>query len=88
MRSLRPSPTQIDAALERYLAWRQASAAVRYTYGVWLRVGSEERQVSAGNVIFVAAEVEHRFYEIAEELIVLVFFAPAESEEAWKITSR
>ena len=53
-----------------------------------MRVGSEERQVSAGNVIFVAAEVEHRFYEIAEELIVLVFFAPAESEEAWKITSR
>jgi hypothetical protein len=24
--------------------------------------------------------VEHRFYEITEELMVLVFFAPAESE--------
>jgi quercetin dioxygenase-like cupin family protein len=39
----------------------------------------EDREVSAGSVIFVAAEVEHRFYDIKEELAVLVFFAPAES---------
>ena len=39
----------------------------------------EDRAVSAGAVIFVAAEVEHRFYDITEELVVLVFFAPAES---------
>ncbi|MGA9507460.1 MAG: cupin domain-containing protein [Candidatus Sulfotelmatobacter sp.] len=43
------------------------------------KAGSEDREVSAGNVIFVAAEVEHRFYEIAEELAVLVIFAPAET---------
>jgi quercetin dioxygenase-like cupin family protein len=43
------------------------------------RAGDEDREVSAGSVIFVAAEVEHRFYDIAEELAVLVFFAPAES---------
>jgi len=41
--------------------------------------GGEDREVSAGSVIYVAAEVEHRFYDIAEELAVLVFFAPAES---------
>lgn len=41
--------------------------------------GSEDREVSAGSVFFVAAEVEHRFYDIAEELAVLVFFAPAET---------
>jgi hypothetical protein len=29
--------------------------------------------------MFVAAEVAHHFYDIAEELAVLVFFAPAES---------
>jgi hypothetical protein len=29
--------------------------------------------------VFVAAHVEHRFYDIAEELTVLVFFAPAET---------
>ena len=44
-----------------------------------MRAGSEDRAVSAGSVIFVAAEVEHRFYDITEELVVLVFFAPAES---------
>ena len=43
------------------------------------RVGNEHTQVSAGTVLFVAAEVEHRFYDIEEELAVLVFFAPAES---------
>lgn len=43
------------------------------------RAGDEEKEVSAGSVLFVAAEVEHRFYDITEELAVLVFFAPAES---------
>lgn len=43
------------------------------------RAGDEDGEVAAGSVLFVAAEVEHRFYDIAEELSVLVFFAPAES---------
>ena len=43
------------------------------------RAGEDDREVSAGSVLFVAAEVEHRFYDIAEEIAVLVFFAPAES---------
>lgn len=43
------------------------------------KAGGEDREVSAGSVIYIAAEVEHRFYEIVEELMVLVFFAPAES---------
>jgi quercetin dioxygenase-like cupin family protein len=45
-----------------------------------MRAGAEDHAVSEGSVIFVAAGVEHRFYEIAEELMVLVFFAPAESD--------
>jgi mannose-6-phosphate isomerase-like protein (cupin superfamily) len=44
-----------------------------------MRVGAEDRAISQGNVIFVAVDVEHRFYDIAEELVVLVFFAPAET---------
>ena len=44
------------------------------------RAGSEDQMVSEGSIIFVAAGVEHRFYEITEELTVLVFFAPAETE--------
>ena len=43
------------------------------------KAGSEDREVSAGSVIFVAAEVGHRFFDITEELSVLVFFAPAET---------
>ena len=44
-----------------------------------MRIGSEEQVVKAGSVIFVAANVEHRFFDISEELEVLVFFAPAET---------
>jgi len=43
------------------------------------RAGEVDREISAGSVLFVAAEVEHRFHDIQEELAVLVFFAPAES---------
>jgi len=43
------------------------------------RADNEDAEVSTGSVLFVAAEVEHRFYDIAEELVALVFFAPAES---------
>jgi mannose-6-phosphate isomerase-like protein (cupin superfamily) len=38
-----------------------------------------DREVSAGSLIFVAAEVGHHFYDIKEELAALVFFAPAET---------
>jgi quercetin dioxygenase-like cupin family protein len=44
-----------------------------------MRVGKEDRAVSSGSIIFVEAQAEHRFYDITEELVVLVFFAPAES---------
>lgn len=43
------------------------------------RARNEDTEASAGKVLFVAAEIEHHFYDIAEELAVLVFFAPAES---------
>ena len=43
------------------------------------RAGDEDQEISAGSVLFVAAEVEHRFHDIAEELALLVFFAPPES---------
>jgi quercetin dioxygenase-like cupin family protein len=43
------------------------------------RADNEHTQVSAGTVLFVAAGVEHRFYDIEEEIALLVLFAPAES---------
>ncbi len=45
-----------------------------------MQIGSDHAEVRAGSVIFVEAELEHRFYDIQEELEVLVFFAPAERE--------
>jgi mannose-6-phosphate isomerase-like protein (cupin superfamily) len=45
-----------------------------------MQIGAEQADVRAGSIIFVEAELEHRFYDILEELEVLVFFAPAEQE--------
>jgi mannose-6-phosphate isomerase-like protein (cupin superfamily) len=47
-----------------------------------IRVGEEDRSVSAGSIVFVAAHVPHRFHAIEEDLTVLVFFAPAEYSQA------
>jgi mannose-6-phosphate isomerase-like protein (cupin superfamily) len=44
-----------------------------------MRAGTEDKPVETSSLIFVAAGVDHRFYDIAEELVVLVFFAPAET---------
>jgi mannose-6-phosphate isomerase-like protein (cupin superfamily) len=43
-----------------------------------IRVGEEDRPVTAGSIVFVGADVEHRFHDIEEELVVLVVFGPAE----------
>ncbi len=43
-----------------------------------IKVADEERDVRPGSVIFVEKKVPHRFHSIEEDLIVLVFFAPAE----------
>ena len=45
-----------------------------------MQIAQEHSEVKAGSVIFVEAESEHRFYDIQEELEILVFFAPAEQE--------
>ncbi len=47
-----------------------------------IKVGEEDRAVSAGSIVYVAARVPHRFHSIAEDLAVLVFFAPAEYSQA------
>ncbi len=47
-----------------------------------LRVGSEDRTVGPGSLVFVKAGVEHRFHDIMEDLVLLVFFAPAEGSAA------
>jgi quercetin dioxygenase-like cupin family protein len=44
-----------------------------------IQVGSADQAITEGSIIFVGANVEHRFHDISEELTVLVFFAPAEA---------
>jgi mannose-6-phosphate isomerase-like protein (cupin superfamily) len=43
-----------------------------------ITVGVEERPVTAGSIVFVGADVPHRFHDIEDELVVLVIFGPAE----------
>jgi mannose-6-phosphate isomerase-like protein (cupin superfamily) len=43
-----------------------------------VRVGDEVRPIRDGSVIFVAANVEHKFHDIEERLVLMVMFGPAE----------
>jgi mannose-6-phosphate isomerase-like protein (cupin superfamily) len=47
-----------------------------------MTVGNSEIDVAPGSVIFVEAQVPHRFHDIAEELQIVVFFAPPEGSLA------
>ena len=42
-------------------------------------VGAEDMAVEAGQLLFVPARIPHRFHDVTEDLVLLVFFAPAES---------
>ncbi|MEJ2747963.1 MAG: cupin domain-containing protein [Anaerolineae bacterium] len=44
-----------------------------------INVAGEDRAVQPGSIVFVPARVEHFFHFITEDLITLVFFAPAET---------
>ena len=48
----------------------------------FIQVDQESRPVEAGSLVFVKANVEHRFHIITEDLRVLVIFAPAEYSAA------
>jgi mannose-6-phosphate isomerase-like protein (cupin superfamily) len=43
-----------------------------------ITVGDADRPVGPGSIVFVAADVPHRFHDIEEDLTVLVVFGPAE----------
>jgi mannose-6-phosphate isomerase-like protein (cupin superfamily) len=43
-----------------------------------IMVAGESRPVGPGSIVYVKANDEHRFYDIAEDVSILVFFAPAE----------
>jgi mannose-6-phosphate isomerase-like protein (cupin superfamily) len=41
-------------------------------------VGTEDHAVQPGSLLFVEAKVPHRFHDISEELVLVVFWAPPE----------
>jgi quercetin dioxygenase-like cupin family protein len=43
-------------------------------------VGEETQPVQPGSLVFVAAHVPHKFHDITEDLKLLVFFAPPETD--------
>jgi mannose-6-phosphate isomerase-like protein (cupin superfamily) len=45
-----------------------------------ITVGEETQAVQPGSIVFVAAHVPHKFHNITEDLKILVFFAPAETD--------
>ncbi len=47
-----------------------------------IRVGEEDRPVTAGSIIYVDEAVEHRFHSITEDLQILVMFAPPRRSRA------
>jgi mannose-6-phosphate isomerase-like protein (cupin superfamily) len=49
-----------------------------------IKVADEVFPVSNGSIVYVSANVEHKFFEIEERLEVLVFFAPAEYSKRGK----
>ncbi len=44
-----------------------------------LRVGSEDRPVKPGTLVYLEAGAEHKFHSITENLTLLVVFAPAQT---------
>jgi mannose-6-phosphate isomerase-like protein (cupin superfamily) len=46
--------------------------------GALFTAGDETREVRAGDILFVAAGLPHRFHDISEDLRIIVIFAPPE----------
>ena len=45
-----------------------------------IRVADEDREVQPGSIVYVAKQVPHKFHSITEDLQILVFFAPEETD--------
>jgi quercetin dioxygenase-like cupin family protein len=53
-----------------------------------LQAGGQVQAVGPGSVIFVERAAEHRFFNITEDLTVLVFFAPPEGSQRTDSTAQ
>ena len=46
-----------------------------------MRLGDQEKAVGPGSLLYVGATTEHSFFEIEEDMTLLVFFATSVSEQ-------
>jgi mannose-6-phosphate isomerase-like protein (cupin superfamily) len=53
-------------------AYHVVSGRARFT------AGEEERTVGPGDTLFVPARLPHHFHSVEQELVLMVFFGPAE----------
>jgi mannose-6-phosphate isomerase-like protein (cupin superfamily) len=81
-----PDPQQPHQQDEIYYVVR-GKAKVRLVSKEDAKERTEERSVGEGSVIFVEAGMEHRFFDVEEELVVLVVFAPEESGSGLRVES-
>jgi hypothetical protein len=63
---------QCQNSSDGYFATLAVSGRARF------QAGDQQQQADPGMLIFVERMVEHRFFDITEDLTVLVFFAPSE----------
>lgn len=71
MRDSRHPPALIDAVLERYLDWREASRTVSLAYGAWRDVERDQRPGAYADYC-AALDAEERAAEAYRVLIVRV----------------
>ncbi len=69
--SFAPSPRLVDAAMDGYVSWREASAAVEVMYQAWRRAGAGDR-VAAFERYCMALDGEERAAEDYRRLVELV----------------
>jgi len=43
----------------------------------WLHVGADKREIGPGHILYVRATAEHSFFNIDEDLTLVVIFGPA-----------
>jgi mannose-6-phosphate isomerase-like protein (cupin superfamily) len=45
-----------------------------------MQLGDEEREVGPGSLLYISASTEHSFFEIEEDMTLMVFFAAGSME--------
>jgi mannose-6-phosphate isomerase-like protein (cupin superfamily) len=43
----------------------------------WLQIGADKREIGPGHILYVRATAEHSFFNIDEDLTLVVIFGPA-----------